>query len=91
MNFKKDYKQVRYINDGVQYLFKFDNNYGASVVKHSFSYGGNNGLWELAVIKYTKDGSNWKIAYDTTITNDVIGNLPEDEINKLLKDVEALN
>lgn len=33
---------------GVRYRFKFDNGYGASVICHMGSYGGKDGLWELA-------------------------------------------
>jgi len=32
------------IHDGVRKEFKFANGYGASIVRHSFSYGGNKGL-----------------------------------------------
>lgn len=38
------------IFDGTQRLYRFENNFGASVVRHSGSYGGNDGLYELAVI-----------------------------------------
>lgn len=33
---------------GIQHVFKFENGYGASVVCHKSSYGGQQGLWEVA-------------------------------------------
>jgi hypothetical protein len=65
---------------GVQATIDFDNGRGASVVCASFSYGGKNGLYELAVLN--DDG----ITYDTPITNDVIGWLrPQDVTDVLIK------
>lgn len=81
------------INEGIQYIAKFPNNYGASIVKHSFSYGTEKGLWELAVISYEPDETdiyNFQLTYSTPITNDVLGYLTEEEVNKTLKDIESL-
>ena len=71
--------------DGYQLTYKFDNGYGASVVKHDFSYGGKNGKYELAVLD--KDGS---LCYDTPITEDVIGHLTMGEVENLLADISNL-
>ena len=76
------------INDGVQYLTFYPNGYGASIVQHKYSYGGNIGLWELAVIKGTEE--EWDICYTTPITNDVLGYLEEAEVDELLIKIEAL-
>ena len=46
----------------------FVNGWGVSVARHSGSYGGRNGLFEVAVI----DGTG-ELRYDTPITGDVIG------------------
>lgn len=72
-------------NGGIQYKFKAENGYGASIVRHSFSYGNENGLWELAVID--KDG---RISYDTPITDDVLGRLTEEEVNSTLVKISEL-
>ena len=53
-----------------QLIFKFDNGYGASVVRGPYTYGGDSGLFELAVIKF--DGNRHDLVYDTPITNDVL-------------------
>ena len=76
------------INGGIQYLAFYPNGYGASIVQHQFSYGGNIGLWELAVIKGTEE--EWDICYTTPITNDVLGYLEEAEVDELLIKIEAL-
>lgn len=75
--------------EGIQYIFKFENSYGASVVKHDGSYGHQNDLWELAVIKFRRDGE-WDLVYDTEITDDVIGWLKDEEIKELLARIKGL-
>jgi hypothetical protein len=72
------------LSGGVQHKFKFENGYGASVVRHSFSYGNEVGLWELAVL----DGLG--LTYDTPITSDVVGRQTEAQIGDLLRAIEAL-
>lgn len=73
---------------GVQAIIFFDNNYGASVVKAPWSYGGNKGLYELAVLRKRPDG--YEITYDTPITDDVIGYCSETDITRLLNQIEIL-
>jgi hypothetical protein len=68
-----------------QILFKFPNEYGASVIQGEHSYGGNRGLFEIAVIKFT--GEDWNITYDTPITEDVIGYLESNEVVEILKQI----
>lgn len=65
-------------------VHEFPNGYGASVVRHAFSYGGSAGFYELAVLH---DG---EIVYDTPITNDVIGWLTMARVGDLLHDIAAL-
>jgi hypothetical protein len=63
----------------------FDNGYGASVVVGPYTYGGEDGLYELAVLD-----SNGKLTYETPITSDVEGYLTEDEVTKLLEQIQLL-
>jgi hypothetical protein len=81
----KIFKDLEFIQhpsaDGIVARIHFDNGYGASVVRHEYSYGGNKGLYELAVLD-----SNSNLTYDTPITDDVIGWLrPEDVTEVLIK------
>lgn len=82
-------KETRELNGGVQKLYRYKNNYGASVVRHPFSYGNEEGLWELAVIKWNDDDT-WKLCYDTPITNDVLGYLTENDVKRHLKQIKKL-
>lgn len=72
-----------------QWLFKFDNNYGASVIKHFGSYGFENDLFELAVLKFD-DNNDWDLCYETPITDNVIGNLTNDEVLDCLERIRKL-
>ena len=76
------------INDGVQHLAFYPNGYGASIVQHRYSYGHDQGLWELAVIKGTEE--DWNICYDTHITSDVLGYLTEADVEETLILIQAL-
>ena len=71
--------------DGVITRIIFDNGYGASVVKHEHSYGGDNGLYELAVLD-----NEGQICYDTTITNDVIGYLRPMDVTDVMEKIQQL-
>lgn len=70
---------------GVQYKFKFDNGYGASVIKHYGSYGYELDLWELAVL-----GPDGDLNYGTSITDDVLGYLTDEEVRETLKQIQEL-
>ena len=70
---------------GVQALIEFDNGYGASIVSTPYTYGGKEGLYELAV--FGKDGH---ISYDTPITNDVLGYLKPEEVTDILQKIQLL-
>lgn len=74
--------------DGVQAKHFFDNGYGVSVIKSSHSYGGSEGLYELAVLKGVE--KDWKICYDTVITDDFLEYQSEEEVEVLLYEVENL-
>ena len=63
----------------------FDNGYGVSVVSHSYSYGGRDGLYEVAVLD-----SDDNLTYDTPVTNDVIGYLTEEDVTDVMKQVQDL-
>ena len=63
----------------------FENGYGVSVVSHSYSYGGRDGLYEVAVLD-----SDDNLTYDTPVTNDVIGYLTEEEVSDVMKQVQDL-
>ena len=64
---------------GVVARIMFENGYGASIAQTPFSYGGDEGLYELAVLD-----SDGHLTYETSIKDDVESNLTEDEVTKLM-------
>jgi hypothetical protein len=64
----------------------FENGFGASIVKHKFSYGGKDGMYEIAVL----DDINGSPIYYTSVTDDVLGHLSEDEVMFYLNEIKNL-
>lgn len=73
------------IGNNTQRKFRFPNGYGASVVIGPYTYGGPDGLYELAVLN-----SEGGLCYSTPITDDVIGHLSVEGVNDLLDKIAAL-
>ena len=70
---------------GVRSRMMFENGFGGSVVSHTYSYGGKDGLFEVAVLD--EDGD---LTYNTPVTNDVIGFLNPDEVTDIMEQVQNL-
>ena len=70
---------------GVMSRIYFENGYGASVVCTPYTYGGDKGLYELAV--FGKDGH---ITYETPVTNDVIGYLRPEDVTDVMEKIQKL-
>jgi len=81
----RGYTKKYEIHNGVGYTYQFENGYGASVVKHDSSYGGKQGLYEIAVLDSTGD-----LCYSTPITDDVIGFATEDKVLDTLQRIKLL-
>ena len=85
----KAFKDLKFethgLGEGIQSKLSFDNGYGVSVVRTSWSYGGKDGLYELAVLD-----EHGNLTYDTPVTNDVIGYLSEDEVSNIMEQVQKL-
>lgn len=70
---------------GTRIVVHCPNGYGASIIKSQYSYGHEEGLWELAVL--TRSG---EITYDTPITGDVVGHCDENMLRELLTAISKL-
>lgn len=66
------------------HTISFDNGYSASIISTEFSYGGNEGLFEIAVLR------GGMIVYDTPVTSDVLGYLSFPEVAKTLEEIKNL-
>jgi hypothetical protein len=66
----------------------FPNGYGVSVVRFPGSYGCEQGLYEVAVLKGTAD--NFELCYDTPVADDVLGHRDEQDVEVIMEEVESL-
>lgn len=71
--------------NGVRATVSFDNGYSASIIRSEYSYGGNSGFYELAVLH---DG---ELVYDTEVTDDVLGWLDEDDVTEAMAKISRLD
>lgn len=78
------FERIKRVN-GVKSKLMFDNGFGISVIKHRFSYGGENELYEIAVLN-----SDEEITYETPITKDVIGHLTPIMVSKYMIKIQCL-
>jgi len=76
------------LSGGIQMRYKFPNGYGASVIKHDFSYGGKEDKWEIAILKF--DGEKSSSDYSTPITSDVLGWQSDEDVENVLAQIEKL-
>jgi len=73
------------IMSGKKTRINFENGWGASVVSHNSSYGGAEGLYELAVLFENE------IHYDNPVAGgDVKGYLTEEDVTNLLTQIQNL-
>ena len=70
--------------DALQSQGTFANGYGYSLIKSRTSYGGSEGLFEVAVC-YGEG-----LCYDSGLTDDVLGYLTREDVEKLLDQIKAL-
>lgn len=87
------------VGNGFQRLYRFRNSFGASVIRFKIgglsfrngygSYTNDETEFEVAVIKY--DGDDYKLTYDTPITNDVLGHVGETGLQRVLRHIRHLN
>jgi hypothetical protein len=77
-----------YPDSGIAAHHFYPNGYGVSVVQFPGSYGYEEGLYEVAILKGLEE--DWEICYDTPITDDVIGYQSVEDIDNLLSQVESL-
>lgn len=87
--FKNNLIKTEVLYGGTHKIFKFNNMYGASIIKHKYSFGGDENLWELAIIKF-QDDDKWNIVYDTKLADDVIGYLTDEDVCCYLEQIKNL-
>lgn len=82
---------------GIQYIYKFRNGYGASVVKMYGSYGYENDNWELAVILFETEDDILKFSdymvvkpYEICRGEPILGNLRDRDVRRIFKKIQEL-
>lgn len=70
---------------GIQAKTVFTNGFGASIIQSPYSYGGREGLYELAVLNVEGE-----LDFSTPVTDDVLGYLSVSDVEALLSVIEAL-
>ena len=74
--------------NGICAFMLFDNNYGVSVIRNSYSYGGRDGLYELAVVYMSPGMIESELDYDNPVANgDVRGYLTPEDVTQLMEEV----
>lgn len=93
-NFMEKFKKYLKIDEerlgGPHKVYRFPNNYGASVIKTRFSDGGNQGLWELAILRFDNESDVCRLTCATPIANDILGYLTDEDVENTLEQIKNL-
>ena len=73
-----------HFGNAIQACMQFENGYGVSVVRNLLSYGGKEGLYELAVLL------GEELCYDTPVTDSVEGWLTPNDVTRIMAQVQEL-
>ena len=71
------------IGRGQHAVLEFDNGYGVSVLLGDMFYSNGVDTYELGVL------ANGYLCYETPITDDVLGRVTEEEITKIMKELQS--
>jgi hypothetical protein len=71
------------IGRGQHAVLEFDNGYGVSVLLGDMFYSNGVNTYELGVL------ANGYLSYETPITDDVLGRVTEEEITKIMKELQS--
>lgn len=83
----------QFINGATQRVYRFPNDYGASVVWGGDTisvFGDLNKPYELAVISFVDDGDHYYLDYSTALGRDVYTYQNDEQIRDLLKQIKEL-
>lgn len=74
---------------GKQWVFRFPNNFGVSIIKHFGSFGYDKDLFEIAMLNFPSDINDHAYLYYCDITNDdVVGYLTNDEVIEYMERIK---
>jgi len=86
-----DSRTEKYVR-GFRCIFRFSNDFGASIIKRHGSYGFKDNLWELCVLHFDDKTmeNDYALAYGTDITGDVEGHLSDDNVAEMCIFIQRL-
>ena len=80
---------IRYgTTNGYQWVFRFDNGYGASVIKKLGSYGYDNDLFELCTIHFTDSVDFYELCHIMDEIPSPMGFLTNEQVMQCLQKIK---
>ena len=80
---------IRFGGGGRRYEFKFDNSYGATVLKHAYSCGSDGELWIVCVVRWL-DNYYEALDGDSILGTYIIKDLTNEDVRNLLQRIKDL-
>ena len=80
------YDNMKYF---IRYIFRFENGYGAGIVKMLSTHYHPEDLWELSVMKFY-DKCHCDLAYDVPMEDYIYDHLTDEDVRNLLVRIKEL-